>query len=126
MSVAVDNRDRMQWSPRCSRSSVASRWTPRCRHTASAGWNRPADSPAAPPRSPEATSPSWQYNPAAFLVIAFGILGIARDAIGAITSRSLYVSIRPHLTGWLLLGVAFVALWAHQQSNAAFIINSKA
>lgn len=69
---------------------------------------------------------AWRYNPASFAVIAFGLAGILRLAVGAATGRWLRVSIRPRPAGWALIAAAFVALWAYQQTNAAFIIESRA
>lgn len=69
---------------------------------------------------------AWRYNPASFAVIAFGLAGIARFAVGAVTGRWLRLSIRPRRAGWILLSFGFVALWAYQQSNAEFIIHSRA
>jgi len=69
---------------------------------------------------------AWRYNPASFAVIAFGLAGIVRAGVGAATGRWLRVSIRPRPAGWVLLAVIFAALWAYQQTNAAFIIESRA
>lgn len=69
---------------------------------------------------------AWRYNPASFAVIAFGATGIIRASFGALTGRWLHISLWPRKTGWILLAAAFVALWAYQQSNAEFIINSSA
>lgn len=69
---------------------------------------------------------AWRYNPASFAVIAFGLAGIVRAAAGAGSGRWLRLSIRPRAAGWVMLAVGFVALWAYQQSNAEFIIHSRA
>lgn len=69
---------------------------------------------------------AWRYNPASFAVVAFGIAGITRFAVGTVTGRWLRLAIRPRRSGWILLVFGFVALWAYQQSNAEFIIHSRA
>ena len=69
---------------------------------------------------------AWQYNPASFLVAAFGLAGLVRLLIGTATGQWLSVSARPRLPTWLVLATLFVALWAHQQTNAQFIITARA
>jgi len=69
---------------------------------------------------------AWQYNPASFAVVAFGLAGIIRVAVGMVSGRWIRVSIRLRAAGWVVLAAGFVALWAHQQSNATFIIHSRA
>jgi len=68
---------------------------------------------------------AWRYNPASFAVMGFGAYGITRFVIGTITRR--WLTIRPHAGryGWILIGAAFIALWAYQQQHADFIINSR-
>jgi hypothetical protein len=68
---------------------------------------------------------AWQYNPAAFLVVGFGVTGVLRVLVGAATGRWLLVSARPQRAGLLILAAMFLALWANQQSNAEFIITSR-
>jgi hypothetical protein len=69
---------------------------------------------------------AWQYNPAAFLVMGFGILGLVRTLVGVTTHRWLNATWRFNRVALLLLAAAFIGLWIHQQSNAEFIINSRA
>ncbi len=69
---------------------------------------------------------AWRYNPAAFAVVTFGAVGIIRASLGSLTGRWLRISLRPRKAGWILLSAAFAGLWAYQQSNAEFIINSRA
>lgn len=69
---------------------------------------------------------AWRYNPASFLVIAVGAAGLLRAVVGTLTHRWLRVAISLRWAGWAVAAVAFVGLWAHQQSNAEFIINSRA
>jgi hypothetical protein len=69
---------------------------------------------------------AWRYNPASFLVLGFGVAGLARAAAGAATRRWWNVSLRLRWMGWVLLAVAIAALTAYQQGNADFIISSRA
>ena len=68
---------------------------------------------------------AWSYNPASFLVMAFGAAGIIRLVVGAATHRWVNVFVRPSRVGWFGLLAAFVGLWVYQQTNAEFIINSR-
>lgn len=68
---------------------------------------------------------AWSYNPASYLVVAFGLFGASRAAWGWLTGRWLTLRLRPSRLGWVLIGVAVVALWAHQQSNADFVIHAR-
>lgn len=68
---------------------------------------------------------AWHYNPASFLVMGFGLFGLVRTAAGLLTQRWVNVKVTWSRAGWAALGVAFVALWAYQQTNAAFIINAR-
>ena len=68
---------------------------------------------------------AWSYNPASFLVMAFGAAGIIRLVVGAATHRWVNVFVRPSRVGWFGLLAAFMGLWVYQQTNAEFIINSR-
>jgi hypothetical protein len=68
---------------------------------------------------------AWHYNPASFLVMGFGVFGLVRTAAGFLTHRWFNVKVTWSRVGWVAFGVAFVALWAYQQTNAEFIINSR-
>jgi hypothetical protein len=70
-------------------------------------------------------STAWQYNPLSFVVIAFGVIGLARAAVGVLTGRWLNAGIRPTKRTWIALAIPLVAFWAYQQTNADFIINSR-
>ena len=69
---------------------------------------------------------AWQYNPAAFLVMGFGLLGLVRTLVGITTHHWLNATWRFNRMALALLAAAFVGLWIYQQSNAEFIINSRA
>ncbi len=69
---------------------------------------------------------AWQYNPAAFLVMAFGLLGVLRTLAGLTTHRWVNISTRPGPIAWAIVIAGFMALWIYQQQNADFIINSRA
>lgn len=68
---------------------------------------------------------AWAYNPASFLVMGVGLLGVARLGWGRATGR--WLTLRPQISrlGWFVVGVAVVVLWAHQQANADFVINAR-
>lgn len=69
---------------------------------------------------------AWRYNPTSFLVMAFGFVGLVRVATGWTTGRWWNISPRLGAIGWVLVVLAFAALTAYQQTNADFIINSRA
>ncbi len=70
---------------------------------------------------------AWSYNPASFLVVGAGVVGLARSAIGLTTNRWLMVSCPRPRPVWILvgIGIGIAALWLHQQSNADFIMTSR-
>lgn len=69
---------------------------------------------------------AWRYNPTSFLVMGFGAAGVARAAIGITKGRWWNASLRLGWGGWLLVALAVVALTLYQQTNADFIISSRA
>lgn len=68
---------------------------------------------------------AWHYNPASFLVMGFGLFGLMRTATGLLSHRWVNVKVTWSRVAWVAFGVAFVALWAYQQTNAEFIINAR-
>jgi hypothetical protein len=68
---------------------------------------------------------AWRYNPASFLVMALGVAGMLRLAVGMTTHRWVNVSVRASRVAWLVGLAAFVGFWVYQQTNAEFIINSR-
>ena len=68
---------------------------------------------------------AWQYNPASFVVIAFGAVGLMRTIVGVAIRQWVMVNCTRSRIAWALIGVAIVALWLYQQSNADFIISSR-
>jgi hypothetical protein len=69
---------------------------------------------------------AWRYNPTSFLVMGFGAAGVIRAGAGIVRGRWLNVSLRLGPVGWALVALAVIALTAYQQSNAEFIIRSRA
>ena len=69
---------------------------------------------------------AWQYNPAAFLVMGFGLFGVVRTIAGWTTHRWVNIKVRPGPVANLIGVACFIALWAYQQQHAEFIINSRA
>jgi Protein of unknown function (DUF2752) len=68
---------------------------------------------------------AWRYNPASFLVMGFGVLGVIRTVVGLAAHRWVNVKVTGSWKAWAVLGFALVALWAYQQTNAAFIIHAR-
>ena len=68
---------------------------------------------------------AWRYNPASFLAVAFGAVGLCRAIIGFLTRRWINVEGRLGVPGWIAIVVAIAGLWLHQQNNADFVINSR-
>lgn len=68
---------------------------------------------------------AWHYNPAAFLVMLFGLLGVIRAIVGFAAHRWVNVVLRPGRWAWIAFGLLFVGQWAYQQTNADFIINAR-
>ena len=68
---------------------------------------------------------AWQYNPVSFLVMGFGLLGVARTGLGFAAQRWVIVNCTRSRLAWILIGVTIAAFWAYQQTNADFIIHSR-
>lgn len=135
-SLAVEDTDRMRWVTRLTLAGVIAAVvlaviggfpfdTPMPTHAF--GWVEPTcgltRGSTAIARGDFATA--WHYNPASFLVMGFGLLGIARTIAGFTTHRWVNVAYRPGRLTWTLAAVAFFGLWAYQQTNADFIINAR-
>ncbi len=68
---------------------------------------------------------AWQYNPASFLVIGVGAIGLARSIIGLTTRQWVTVNCTRSRIVWVLIGVSIIAFWLYQQSNADFVMTSR-
>jgi hypothetical protein len=68
---------------------------------------------------------AWRYNPASFAVMGLGLVGTGRAVVGVVTGKWVTVSARPGWRTWAVFGAATLALWAHQLTNAEFIINAR-
>lgn len=72
---------------------------------------------------------AWTYNPASFLVAATVTVGLGRAVTGRLTGRWITLQTRLGPKAVALISVVAIALlvvlWAHQQANADFIINSR-
>ena len=68
---------------------------------------------------------AWRYNPASFLVIGLGVVGIVRTVVGFTTYRWVTVNCTRSRIVWVLIGVSIFVFWLYQQSNADFIITSR-
>lgn len=69
---------------------------------------------------------AWRYNPLSYLVVLFGVSGVARWVAGRSSARWVHVSVRLRPLGWSVLAVLVIAFTLYQQSNAEFIINARA
>lgn len=68
---------------------------------------------------------AWQYNPASFAVMIFGLLGLTRAAIGMLTRRWVNFDARVGPLGWAALVASLVLLGLNQQANAQFVMNAR-
>lgn len=68
---------------------------------------------------------AWRYNPASFVVIGLGVVGVLRILVGLATRRWVWLSVRPSRLGWATLLICFLGFWAYQQANAEFIIDAR-
>ncbi len=55
-----------------------------------------------------------------------GVLGVIRTVVGWTTHRWVNLRMRPGPVAVPVFAICFIALWAYQQQNADFIINSRA
>ncbi len=70
---------------------------------------------------------AWRYNPLSLALVAVGVLGVVRLAAGLATGWWVNLHVRrPAWWGWTFLAVALMAFSLYQQSNADFIIHSRA
>lgn len=68
---------------------------------------------------------AWRYNPASFLVIGLGVVGIVRTVVGFTTHRWVTVNCTRSRIAWVLIGASIFVFWLYQQANADFIITSR-
>lgn len=67
---------------------------------------------------------AFDYNPTSFAVLPFTAAGLTRIAWAQMGRGWINVHLRMGKALWIACALAFVALWAYQQSNAAFIMHS--
>jgi len=68
---------------------------------------------------------AWRYNPASYLVIGVGAIGVVRSVVGATTRRWITVNCTRSRIVWVIIGASIMAFWLYQQSNAEFIMTSR-
>lgn len=68
---------------------------------------------------------AWRYNPASFLVIGLGVVGVVRTTIGLTRRTWITVNCTRSRVAWVLIGASIFAFWLYQQTNADFIIASR-
>ncbi len=69
---------------------------------------------------------AWQYNPASFAVVLFGLFGVVRWSVGWLGGRWLTVKVRRNKAWWVAAALSIGLLWAQQMTNAQFIIHARA
>ncbi|MFF7643883.1 DUF2752 domain-containing protein [Streptomyces canus] len=67
---------------------------------------------------------AWRYNPAGLLVAAVSVAVLARLVAGASAGRGPVLRVRPARIGWIVLGLALVALEIRQQGQAELLMTS--
>ncbi|MFD3928299.1 DUF2752 domain-containing protein [Streptomyces sp. NPDC058614] len=67
---------------------------------------------------------AWRYNPAGLLVAADSFATLARLAAGAFAGRGPVLRVRPGRIGWIVIGLALVALEVRQQGQADLLMTT--
>ncbi|WP_151484963.1 DUF2752 domain-containing protein [Streptomyces albicerus] len=67
---------------------------------------------------------AWRYNPAGLLVAAVSVAVLARLLAGAVVERGPVLRVRPGRIGWIVLGLALVALEVRQQGQADLLMTT--
>jgi hypothetical protein len=69
---------------------------------------------------------AWRYNPASFVIMGLGGLGVVRWLAGSVLHRWVEVRWRPGKLAAVVAAATLVAWTLYQQTNAEFIITSRA
>ncbi|MEU0042859.1 DUF2752 domain-containing protein [Streptomyces werraensis] len=67
---------------------------------------------------------AWRYNPAGLLVAAVAVAALARLLAGVFVRRGPVLRVRPGRIGWMVLGLALVALEIRQQGQAGLLMTT--
>lgn len=67
---------------------------------------------------------AWRYNPAGLLVAAVSVAFLVRLAAGWAMGRGPVLRVRPGRLGWIVLGLALVALEIRQQGQAELLMTT--
>lgn len=67
---------------------------------------------------------AWRYNPLGLLVAFGSVAVLARLVAGAVMGRWLVLRVRPGRAGWIVLGLALVALEIRQQGQAELLMST--
>ncbi|UQA91085.1 DUF2752 domain-containing protein [Streptomyces halobius] len=67
---------------------------------------------------------AWRYNPLGLLVAFASFAFLARLVAGAVVGRWPVLRVRPGRAGWILLGLALVALEIRQQGQAELLMTT--
>ncbi|MEV5449542.1 DUF2752 domain-containing protein [Streptomyces sp. NPDC052535] len=67
---------------------------------------------------------AWRYNPAGLLVAVAAVAALARLLAGVFDLRGPVLRVRPGRIGWMVLGLALVALEIRQQGQAGLLMTT--
>ncbi|KPC72023.1 hypothetical protein ADL35_32735 [Streptomyces sp. NRRL WC-3753] len=67
---------------------------------------------------------AWRYNPAGLLIAAVSVGTLARMVAGALAGRGPVLRVRPGRIGWIVFGLALVALEVRQQGQADLLMTT--
>ncbi|MFF7642955.1 DUF2752 domain-containing protein [Streptomyces canus] len=67
---------------------------------------------------------AWRYNPAGLLVAAVSVAILARLVAGVFVGRGPVLRVRPGRIGWIVLGLALLALEFRQQDQADLLMTT--
>lgn len=67
---------------------------------------------------------AWRYNPGAYALAVAGTFLIVRAVFGATTGRWLTWNGLSRRLIWVVVAIAFTALWINQQANADLLMTS--
>lgn len=67
---------------------------------------------------------AWRYNPAGLLVAAVSVAVLARLVAGVFVGSGPVLRVRPGRIGWIVLGLALLALEIRQQGQAELLMTT--
>jgi hypothetical protein len=67
---------------------------------------------------------AWRYNPAGLLVAAVSVAALVRLVAGVVAGRGPVLRVRPGRIGWIVFGLALLALEIRQQGQADLLMTT--